>query len=528
MPILDLEKGETPVSYSCETAIIGAGAVGITMAVELSRQGRNVILLEAGGVSLEPQSQAIFSNARWSGFRLDGLHTGRFRLLGGTTNFWGGELLPFDPIVFDRRPWADSGGWPITHSALAPYYARAMDLLGMGKAEQTDEGVWKRAGTTPAWLGDDLEIFFTRWVKTPNFARLFRAELASTLFKTILHANVVGLEASASGDRIARVHAQTLGGRRATITAHKIVLACGTLEIVRLLMLPFSNGRETPWVDSPWLGRGYLDHLDTTAAQVRPRKGAAFHDLFENLFFDGYKYNPKVKLRTKTQQDRKLLGVAGAFLFKTYYEHAAQNARMFLRSLQSGRFPENFWRFPAHVIALSSVALPLIYRYFRDNRTFHPFDSPVIFRVTSEQVPLAASRITLRNERDALGLPIVDVDWRIDGRELETIAYFTERVRDALQGAHLAELEIHPALLARNPSFLETASDTYHQMGGARMGDGPENGVVDCDLQVYGMSGLFVAGAAVIPASGFANCTLTAIALGLRLCDHLQVERHTI
>ena len=50
------------------------------------------------------QSQNIFANARSSGLNLTGLHSGRFRLLGGTTNFWGGELLPFDPIVFDGRP----------------------------------------------------------------------------------------------------------------------------------------------------------------------------------------------------------------------------------------------------------------------------------------------------------------------------------------------------------------------------------------------------------------------------------------
>ena len=93
MPILDLEKSETPVSYSCETVIIGAGAVGITMAVELSRRGQNVILLEAGGMSLEMQSQAIFHNAVSSGFKHDGIHSGRFRLLGGTTNFWGGQLI---------------------------------------------------------------------------------------------------------------------------------------------------------------------------------------------------------------------------------------------------------------------------------------------------------------------------------------------------------------------------------------------------------------------------------------------------
>jgi choline dehydrogenase-like flavoprotein len=58
-------------------------------------------------------------------------------------------------------------------------------------------------------------------------------------------------------------------------------------------------------------------------------------------------------------------------------------------------------------------------------------------------------------------------------------------------------------------------------MGGARIGADPGEGVVDGDLRVFGTGNLFVAGAAVFPSGSFANPTLTALALGLRLADHL-------
>lgn len=49
----------------------------------------------------------------------------------------------------------------------------------------------------------------------------------------------------------------------------------------------------------------------------------------------------------------------------------------------------------------------------------------------------------------------------------------------------------------------------------------PRDGVVDTDLQVHGVRGLFVVGGSVFPTSGYANPTLTIVALALRLADHL-------
>jgi choline dehydrogenase-like flavoprotein len=521
MSVLDLQNGDTPTAYSCDIAIVGAGAVGIALAAELSRRGRRVILLEAGGLSLEAQSQGILTNARSTGFKHDGLHSGRFRLLGGTTNFWGGQLVPFDPIVFEDRPWLPAAAWPFDRDVLQAYYERALSLLGMDGGEADDEDVWKRAKTEVPDFGSDLELFLTRWVKTPNFAKMFKTELASPSLQVLLHANVVGLQPDESGRRIAAVHVRTFGGRKAVVTAQRTILACGTMEIARLLMLPYADGSTTPWQDNPWLGRAYLDHLDSTAGEAKPLDGASFHDLFDNLFFDGYKYNPKIKLTEQAQRDRKLVGAAGSFIFRTSYQENAETIKIFLRAIRDGRLPPKFWELPAHVLALSKIAIPFALRYLRANRTFHPSSAAILFRVTLEQIPQRDSRIQLRTERDALDMPMIDVNWKVDGREIETIAHFATEVRDRLKTLGLADLQLDPKLVARDPAYLQGASDTFHQMGGARMGSDRSDGVVDRDLAVFGIEDLYVAGAAVFPSTGFPNCTLTAIALGLRLCDRL-------
>ena len=62
----------------------------------------------------------------------------------------------------------------------------------------------------------------------------------------------------------------------------------------------------------------------------------------------------------------------------------------------------------------------------------------------------------------------------------------------------------------------------YHHMGTTRMADGPAEGVADRNCQVFGYSNLFVAGSSVFSTAGWANPTLTIIALSHRLAQHLK------
>jgi choline dehydrogenase-like flavoprotein len=66
------------------------------------------------------------------------------------------------------------------------------------------------------------------------------------------------------------------------------------------------------------------------------------------------------------------------------------------------------------------------------------------------------------------------------------------------------------------------SSDSSHHMGTTRMHADARQGVVDADCRVHGVANLFIASSAVFPTGGFANPTLTIVALGIRLADHLR------
>jgi choline dehydrogenase-like flavoprotein len=59
-------------------------------------------------------------------------------------------------------------------------------------------------------------------------------------------------------------------------------------------------------------------------------------------------------------------------------------------------------------------------------------------------------------------------------------------------------------------------------MGTTRMADDPKNGVTDGQTRVHGIGNLYVAGSSLFPTSGWANPTLTIVALALRTADEVS------
>src|SRR5262245_39273507 len=90
------------------TVIIGSGAIGLYAAVELSRRGHNVLVIESGGQGLDDFAPESYVSV---GLPHDGIRLGRSRSLGGTTNLWGGQLLEFQPVDFEGRDWLPDSKW---------------------------------------------------------------------------------------------------------------------------------------------------------------------------------------------------------------------------------------------------------------------------------------------------------------------------------------------------------------------------------------------------------------------------------
>jgi choline dehydrogenase-like flavoprotein len=150
--------------------------------------------------------------------------------------------------------------------------------------------------------------------------------------------------------------------------------------------------------------------------------------------------------------------------------------------------------------------------------------------VRGEQAPNPHSRVRLSTERDALGSFRADLDWQLCEADKHSARVFAETFDAELRRLGLGTLEASEWLLTPDPNWPVDPTvgnhpiAGYHHMGTTRMSGNPASGVVNSDCQVFGYENLFIAGSSVFSTSGWANPTLTLVALALRLADHLDAR----
>ena len=148
-----------------------------------------------------------------------------------------------------------------------------------------------------------------------------------------------------------------------------------------------------------------------------------------------------------------------------------------------------------------------------------PARRAIFFMNELEQAPNPASRVRLIEQRDALGMPRVQLEWRLSGLDKRSIRRAHELLARELGRAGLGRLQL--MLSEDEHRWPPELGGGRHHMGTTRMHRDPARGVVDPDCRVHGVGNLYVAGSSVFPTVGAANPTLTIVALALRLADHL-------
>jgi choline dehydrogenase-like flavoprotein len=142
-------------------------------------------------------------------------------------------------------------------------------------------------------------------------------------------------------------------------------------------------------------------------------------------------------------------------------------------------------------------------------------------RALVEQSPDRSNRVMLQEQTDDYGQRKIKILWRWNELDLRSIRQAQKIFREELPAAGIGAFVPVEETVGSQPRRFDSP---HHFLGTTRMHDNPRNGVVDADCRVHGVPNLFIAGSSVFPTGGYANPTLTIVALALRLAAHLQSE----
>ena len=525
-----------------DICVVGSGPAGLALALACAAQGQRVIVLESGGERPAPDTAELGRASIADVRRHAPMETASARALGGSSHWWGGRCVPFDPVDFSTRPYAPDAAWPIAFEELAAWAEPAAAFLGCGPAKfRAVSSNWDRLRGASF---DRLE----RWTPRNNLSQVHAESLRTAANLTVfLHATVCGLKLSRSGACVEALEVAANGGRR-QVRSPRFVLACGGIETTRLLL---ATQRDNPTAfggrDGP-LGRYYMGHLSGKIANLVLSDPADVR-LHDFVLDQGVYERRRLSLTDDVLNGQQLLNISFWADNPAFHDPQHRNALLSLtwlglaipavgrrllpeavRQSHLGPRPRRVWPHVRNVLADPVGAALQVTTVLRERYLKSPRKPGFLLRNRSgryalhyhaEQAPSATSRITLTDDCDATGLPRASIALEFRQEDASSVVRAHESLDASLRDAGLGSLEFHTTDSSWSRSVLDQASDGIHQLGSTRMAAQGKPGVVDRDCRVQGVDNLYIASSSVFPSSGQANPTYLLVMLALRLAAHL-------
>jgi choline dehydrogenase-like flavoprotein len=519
---------EAPEAVTADVAIVGSGAAGQAAARRLLARGCSVVLIESGGLDHE-ETTTDFNRGEIVGQEYHPLEHSRLRFFGGTTAIWGGRVAEYDAIDFERRDWVAHSGWPFGHGEIHPYLAEARELLGVNGI---DTGRLPRPHLLQRLSSEELAVRW--WSFDPIFDR-FTIDRADDLVSDprctlLLHATAREVMLAGDAAWVERLDVRTPSGRSIDIRARHYLLAAGGIENPRILLASNSVAANGVGNSYDQVGRYFMEHPHARGGRIVGSADWRWLSSFAKRKVNGVEVSPAITPADALQRREGLLNSAltiavrqpegGNYpLPKRAYLHVKHHTAPTRR----GR---TLWKFTKY----------LVRGYTGLTGPFHPWltkrlsglDLALVIR--AEQAPNPDSRVMLSGEKDAVGMPRVRLDWRLSPIDVDSAAGLVGALGRESRRLGLGAVE--PAGWLGEPDKRWVSDELvsahpiggFHHMGTTRMAADPRRGVTDGWGRVHGLPNLHVAGSSLFPTAGWANPTLTILALALRTADRIADE----
>ncbi|MGD9905788.1 MAG: GMC oxidoreductase [Vicinamibacterales bacterium] len=497
--LIDARTLADGATLEADVCIAGAGAAGMTIALDLRGSGLSVLLLESGGVERDEATQAL-SEGRMTGIDTWDMRRMRIRALGGTTGHWNGWCRPLMAQDFERRDYIPDSGWPVTYSELLPWFRKACRTVEIGEFEWDADERSERTAKPLLPLSSNVEQRYYQYSPPTRFSTVYGPVLEQAEdVRVVTWANLVDIRLDQTRGSVEGFACRTLDGTSFRVTAGRYVLALGGIENARVLLASRSQQREGVANGHDVVGRYFMEHPHYYGSIGVVHAAALDLSFYRRGDSDWKRADGSpvqmlgaLALSRAVSKREKLLNFSATFL---------PAARANAPKTESDLVP-------------AATAQALV------TRGRGEFTATQL-TLRCEQSPLRDSRITLGDDVDALGMPRVALDWRIAPEDDVQMRRAMVILGRELGAAGLARLWV-PGDAAR---FAWRQDPGGHHMGATRMGKDPAVSVVDATSRTHEVRNLYITGGSVFTTGGDSNPTLTVVALAHRLADTLMAGR---
>ncbi|HCD05806.1 MULTISPECIES: GMC family oxidoreductase [unclassified Methylophaga] len=479
--IINFNEYSNASERSYDFCICGAGAAGITLALELANKGYIIALFEGGDKEYSQQSQDIYAgevtdtNPYW-------LDLFRLRFLGGTTNHWAGRCRPFVKFDFEDKIINGLPGWPISFDEINQFLPKAIEVLELEK-----DNTFKPAEGTKI----NSENFIPDIYASSNVK--FRDKFLNELNKhsnidLFVNANLVDIRLKNDFKTVDSITIQNYRNHQQGFSARKFIIAMGAIENARILLNSNSQIAEGIGNQTRMVGKCFMEHFNIRLGEFVSNK-AEWGEIEAMQFMT----SPNFAKEMNTGLSNITFGTVSQI--KTYGRTAELKALFNKLSCKFGL----------------SESLQFLYR--------HDCIGEGIISTLFEQFPNKKSQLSLIDEKDNLGLNRLKLNWELSEADEHSIRTTAIAIAEDFANSNLGRVKLN-SFITNHDEKIEISHHS-HQMGTTRMSSSKQYGVVDENCRVHDTENLYVAGSSVFATGGGGNPTMPLLQLTYRLADHL-------
>lgn len=527
-----------------DVLIIGAGAGGAAVSKRLSDAGVSVTCLEQGdwlhpmqhvhmyeGWELE-RLRTFDWNPNLRQFPEDYVTTGNaapqmMNGVGGSSLHYAGAWPRFKPVDFRKGSEHGLAGtidWPISYEDLEPYYAINDAEVGVGRRTGDPGNPARPDGWGPASpggrvgnkMGGGFDRLGWHWWPAEN-AILTRAKdgrlpcnaCGSCLAGCPRHSinsvdvtywpkalrNGVDLRTNARVEQITASGGHATGatyvdrttGKRSEVRAKIVVMAANAIGTPRLLLMSAQPGHPDGLANSHGMVGTHL----------------TFHSWsFEDYWFDepleGFKGpEPAVLYSQQFYETETSRGFVNGFSLQVGTALGAANSALGTNT--------------GHVAPWG----PDHHRFFAEHFAHH-----ALIYVQGEDLPVHTNRVTLDPDvTDSSGLPAPHVHYELHENDRRLVEWGRDRAREAADAAGGVTDSASTGV-----GGISAPPPGWHIMSTCRMGNSPQDSVVNKFNQTWDVPNLFVADASALTTSGAVNPTSTLQAVSVRVAEYIKAH----